>query len=44
MQRTQQQWQALVQQQRDSDGSVKEFCLAHGIWGQDFTSFQAAFI
>lgn len=41
MRRTQQQWQALIQQQRDSDGSVKDFCLEQGLSTASFYKHKA---
>ena len=36
MRRTQQQWLTLFQSQQDSDLSVKQFCLEHGISTSNF--------
>ena len=36
MQRTQQQWRALLQAQNNSDLSIKQFCLEQGISASSF--------
>lgn len=41
MRRTHQQWQALVQQQRESAGSIKDFCLKQGIATSSFYTHKA---
>ena len=41
MRRTQQQWQELIQQQRESDGSIKDFCLEQGLSTSSFYQHKA---
>lgn len=43
MQRTQQQWLALFQARKDSDLSIKQFCLEQGISTSSFYKNKAAF-
>lgn len=40
MRRTPQQWQALIQQQRESAGSIKDFCLKQGIAASSFYKYK----
>ena len=44
MRRTQQQWQALVQQQRDSDCSIKDFYLEHSVSTSSFYKHKARWL
>jgi len=41
MRRTHQQWQALVQQQRESEGSIKDFCFEQGVSASAFYKHKA---
>jgi hypothetical protein len=43
MRRTPQQWLTLFQNQQDSDLSIKQFCLEHGISMSNFYRNKAAF-
>lgn len=41
MRRTQPQWQVLIQRQRESEGSIKDFCLEQGLSTASFYKHKA---